>query len=201
MSVLASVDSGSGEEDCRQEYVISGRCLTESGEEMPCSFLDVALAEMRVLGPETLKRGTVLFCFLEGVGLVLARVMGESVQGGWLLKPIIPADRRGRILDRLEWHRERDRERAEQRQARRIVPLNRRVVVQIGERLAFKGTVQNLSTMGAAIALNPACRPYVGCPVRVGRRDAVVVRLTTDGIAVRFNVGLAADFFDETIVL
>lgn len=180
---------------------IAGRCLLESGDEQPCSFEDVSLVEMRVVGAEGLNRGGVLICYLADVGIVPARIMGESPVGGWLLRPIIKEDRKERVASRLAWHGDRARERAEQRAAPRIVPLQRRVVVQLGERLSFRGTIDNLSTTGAAISLNRACIPYVGSPIRVGRREAIVVRLTQDGIAVQFRVPIAGAAFDERIIL
>jgi hypothetical protein len=185
----------------RATEAIAGRCLSETGEEMSCTFEDASVVEMRVVGPDALKQGSVLVCYLNEVGIVPARIMGESPYGGWLVRPILAADRKERVASRIAWHVERAEERAEQRSAPRIVPENRRVVVQLGERLSFRGIIQNLSITGAAIALNQACVPYVGSPVRVGRREAVVVRVTADGIAVEFKTPLPAATFDERIIL
>lgn len=187
-------------QDAPQE-AIGGRCMTETGEEMPCVFEDVGIAEMRVTGTEPLKKGTVLICYLNEVGILPARIMGESPHGGWLIRPFIPDERKERVASRLAWHRQRFQERAEQRAAIRIVPVHRRVIVQLGERLSFRGTIQNLSTTGAAIALNQACVPYVGSPVRTGKREATVVRLTADGIAVHFKVAIPAASFHERMIL
>lgn len=180
---------------------ISGRCMTEMGEEMPCLFEDVGITEMRVTGTDPLKKGTVLICYLNDVGILPARIMGESPYGGWLIRPFITDDRKERIASRLDWHKQRFQERAEQRAAPRIVPVHRRVIVQLGERLSFRGTLQNLSTTGAAIALNQACVPYVGSAVRAGKREATVARLTADGIAVHFKVAIPAASFHDRIIL
>lgn len=182
-------------------FAIAGRCLTETGEEMACSFEGWHISELRVVGATGLAKGGVLICYLNEVGILLARIMEVSADGGWLVRPIVPADRKERIASRLAWHAGRAQERAEQRVAPRIVPLNRRVVVHLGERLSFKGTIQNLSTTGAAIALNQACLPYAGSTVRIGRREAQVVRVTADGIAVQFKEPIAAANFDERIIL
>ena len=175
--------------------------MTETGEEMPCLYEDVGIVEMRVTGTAPLKKGTVLICYVSDVGILPARIMGESPYGGWIIRPFIPDERKERVAARFAWHKQRFRERDEQRAAPRIVPVHRRVIVQLGERLSFRGTIQNLSTTGAAIALSQACIPYVGSHVRAGKREATVARITADGIAVHFKVAIPAAAFHERMIL
>lgn len=181
--------------------VIDGRCLLETGEEMSCQFEGFTRIEMRVVGPAGLEPGGLLTCYLDAVGIVFARIICPAMAGGWIVQPILNRDRKDSYEARIAWHAERAQEIAEQRAAPRIVPLQRSVTVHLGERLGFRGTIQNISMTGAAIALNRTCTPFVGSTIRVGSREATVVRLTADGIAVHFKTPIAALVFDERIVL
>lgn len=185
----------------RPVIAIDGRCLLESGDELACRFEDIGSIDMRVVGPRDLQSGGILICYLSEVGIIPARIICEANAGGWIIQPILKSSRKKSFAARIAWHAERAREKAEQRAAPRIVPLHRSVTVWLGERLSFRGTILNISTTGAAIVLSRACVPYVGATIRVGKRDASVVRLTAEGIAVHFATPIAACVFDERIIL
>lgn len=200
-AALASPPTSGPQPIERPSIAIDGRCLLESGDELACRFEDIRAIDMRVVGPRDLDPGGILICYLSEVGIVPTRIICEAGAGGWIIQPILKPSRKESFAARIAWHTERARERAEQRAAPRIVPLHRSVTVWLGERLSFRATIQNISTTGAAIRLSQACVPYVGATIRVGKRDATVVRLTPEGIAVHFKTPIASCVFDERIIL
>ena len=181
-------------------HKILGRCLLEDGKELPCEAYDASISKISICCKFIPTMNSVVIVCLDNVGIVRGRVL-QSTDRGFLLGVEISDDRRSRIAARLDWHAARAAETAEQRAAPRIVPINCRVDVRLGEDLVFPGRILDLSMTGAAIATDPCCRPYVGSLVKVGKRYASVVRAMEKGFAVQFKLPLIGETFNEQVII
>lgn len=144
--------------------------------------------------PEVGERVT---CYLDNLGMIDGVVQYHQV-GRFVLQIIANPERRSRIEARLAWLRSAD-DRDDQRKAARIVPVHRKVQVQLlGARVA-EAVVADLSMTGAALLLDE--RPLVGATVTVGKRYATVVRHTPEGVGVAFRLPFGPLTFNERVIL
>lgn len=183
---------------CQYRSKIPGRGMFADGKEFLCSATSVTVMEAAIDAEVATSRGQIVACFLEGVGMILGKV-ARTTETGFVLSLIVPEQQRNQFAARLEWHQKRATQAAELRGAPRIVPLHRDVEIRLGEQIVLHGTIADISLSGAAIVLGTASRPFVGSRVRVGSRDAVVVRLTDTGIAVQFAEPFLSDGFNDQV--
>lgn len=177
---------------------ISGRAILADGREFSCSATSVSASEAKITADVATTLQQIIACYLDGVGMILGKVV-KVTETGFVLSLVLPEERRNQIIVRLEWHQRRVAKASELRGSPRIVPLYRNVEIRLGEHIILHGTISNISRSGAYIALGLPSRPFVGARVRVGSRDASVVRLTQDGIAVQFTEPFLADGFNELV--
>lgn len=190
--------AGASESD---DYLIRGRCLLADGSEYGIEAYEVSLASFQMVCPVDVAVGSIVICYLDGIGIIPGQVISEGARRRFRVRPSIPQARRPTVNSRIEWHVGQEVAHREQRSAERIVPRHTKVLVHLGAKLVFRGTVLDVSRTGAAIALNPGFCPFVGSTVRTGRREAIVVRLLPNGLAVHFKTAILRDAFDENIIL
>lgn len=180
------------------DLVIRGRAMLAGGTEFPCRVEQISLQAVEVIARARVEVGQVAVCSLDYIGILPGKISRLTAQG-FTLELRIPADRRGRVATRLEWHAKRCLQNAELRGAPRIVPKHRAVEVRLGENIVLPGTIQNISLSGAAIDLNTEALPFIGTRVRIGARYATVMRLIPRGIAVQFIEPFAPHAFADWV--
>ncbi len=177
---------------------VGGRALLASGREFPCLARNISVAAVEIVGETGVEAGQVVICSLNNIGILPGRVAGRTPTG-FVATLNIPAERRARVMARLEWHARNFAREADLRRAVRIVPVHRSIEVRLGERIVLPGLIRNISLSGAAIGLGEVALPFVGAHVRVGSRYATVVRQIENGIAVHFIEPFPASEFDERV--
>lgn len=180
--------------------VVQGRAMLASGHEFACTARNITIRSAEIRAQARVEAGASLVLYLDGLGLVQGRIATVTHQSFTVDLTLIEA-RRDRFSARLEWQTGNASRRAELHRAPRIVPLHKSVEVRLGERIVFRGTILNISMSGAAISLEADHLPFVRARVRVGSRDATVVRLIERGIAVEFNEPFTASTFDTCVRL
>jgi hypothetical protein len=137
-------------------------------------------------------------CYLDAIGVVPGRI-SEVNSAGFTMLVEASAGRKARIDNRLAWLRAHANDTADQRNDPRIVPTQRAVNVTLSNGQTVRAEIVDLSMSGVALATSE--RPYPGSAVTVGKRFAIVVRHTADGIAVRFKLPYSPTTFNECVVL
>lgn len=186
--------------DAAETYAILGRALVSSGEDFPCRVIKMSTTHAAVVGARRLDAGEIVVVSLDTIG-ILRGCVSRPLSDGFIMQLDVTEKRKSTVRAALEWHAERANAQAEKRAAPRIVPVSRAVEVRLGEELVFRGLILNISISGAAIVMRASERPFPGAPVRVGRRDARVVRLIDKGVAVQFDEPLDPAGFDHNVVL
>lgn len=178
--------------------------FTIGGEDVLC-LADVSatdFVELRRLTQGPLPdAGARVTCYFDDLGMVDG-VVDHRRPSGFVLQIVVSPERRARIEARIEarigWLCGAG-ESADQRKAARIVPVHRDVRVGLrGERVT-EAVIADLSMTGAALVLDE--RPEVGASVTVGKRYAVVVRHTQEGIGVAFRLPFGPLTFNERVIL
>jgi hypothetical protein len=179
---------------------VHGRAILANGLEFACSASNITIRSADIRARACVEVGASLVLYLDGLGLVSGRIAAVTRQGFTAELTLIEAMRE-RFTARLEWQAGNASRRAELHRAPRIVPLHKGVEVRLGERIVIPGTILNISMSGAAISLGANHLPFVRARVRVGSREATVVRLIERGIAVEFIEPFTATNFDHCVRL
>lgn len=184
----------------RFSIATKGRYCLSGGGDVLC-LADVSATdfiELRRLTEGPLpKQSDRVICYLDNIGMLDGVVLHER-PGGFVFQVMANAERMARIEARLTWLRNAG-DRTDQRKAARIVPVHREVQVRSGGDQASEAVVADLSMTGAALLLDE--RPQVGATVTVGKRFAIVVRHTPDGIGVAFRMPFGPLTFNERVIL
>ncbi|MDR6287113.1 hypothetical protein HNR47_003142 [Methylopila jiangsuensis] len=180
--------------------VIAGRCMLMNGQEFACEALRVSLDSAIIIAPHPVNVEARVICYLNNIGILRGWV-DRLIPHGFALRLDVREDRKARLAACLEWHSNRVALAAAQRAAPRIVPINRKVEMRLGEELVFPGLILDLSVSGAAILMKPAHIPFVGAVVRAGRRPATVVRAFDKGVGVQFHEPIPSAAFSEHVEL
>lgn len=178
--------------------VVPGRALLANGHEFACAAYTITARSAEIRAQARVETGDSLVLYLDGLGLVSGRITAVTRQG-FSVDLIVIEAMRDRFAARLKQQTGNASRRAELDRAPRIVPRHTSVKVRLGERIVFPGTILNISMSGAAISLDADHVPFVGTRIRVGSRDATVVRLIEGGIAVEFAEPFTASSFDACV--
>lgn len=169
------------------EVIMRGRVLLPNGIEHACDVRCRAVEQMVLVLPADVEPGTRLVCHVEDLGIVEG-LAGITVQGDVDLRVEATPRHLSRLASRLDWHRRMASGQVDQRGSGRIVPTVTEVCVRLSCGSEMTGTLIDLSAGGAALRL--PIRPEIGAAVVVGRRRAMVVRHTEEGVAIRFRLPL-----------
>jgi hypothetical protein len=180
--------------------VVLGRAILANGLEFACSASNITIRSADIRAQASVEAGTSLVLYLDGLGLVRGQIAATTHQGFTVELSIIEAMSK-RFAARLEWQTGNASRRAELHRAPRIIPLHKSVEVRLGEQIVLPGTILNISMSGAAISLGAHPLPFVRARVRVGSRDATVVRLIERGVAVEFVEPFTASSFNDCVRL
>lgn len=194
LNATASPEAGGG------DGAIAGRCMLMNGQEFACEALRVSLDAAVIVATHPVQIDARVICYLTNIGILRGWV-DRLIPHGFVMRLEVREDRKARLAACLEWHSNRVALAAAQRAAPRIVPINRKVEMRLGEELVFPGLILDLSVSGAAILMKPAHIPFVGAVVRAGRRPATVVRAFDKGVGVQFQEPITQAAFSEHIVL
>lgn len=164
------------------------RFMAEDGEEHRALLFDMSPGGVSLTTELKPAIGVRMVLYIEDIG----RCEGVVVRHhdyGFALRLIATQSRRDRIAERLTYHANRHRLRAEDLRVHERTELDRdaRCLLPDGEEIACR--ILDLSLTGAAVMMEK--RPAVGEEVTIGRMHGRVVRHIPQGIAIRF---LAAAF-------
>ncbi len=178
---------------------LGARCLLSNGSEFACIARHVTMTQAEIHTPQEIAMGAGVVLYLDVLGLVHGRI-ARPVPGGYILSLNIARERRAIFASRLETAQE-AANLPDQRIAPRIVPVSRDISVIMLNGRQFLGEIADVSRSGVAIKIQP--RPAIGVDVAIGRnkRNAVVVRHTSDGIAVQFASPLEESDVTEDLIL
>ncbi|MFD1331900.1 PilZ domain-containing protein [Methylopila musalis] len=196
LDLTPPLDAGADQRDA----AIPGRCMLMNGQEFACEALRVSLHMAVIIAAPPMTPDARVICYLNDIGILRGWV-DRLIPHGFVLRLDVREDRRARLAASLEWHSNRAALAEAQRIAPRIVPIERKVEMRLGEALVFPGLILDLSVSGAAILMKPAHIPFVGSVVRAGRRPATVVRAFDKGVGVQFREPIPSAAFSEHIVL
>jgi hypothetical protein len=178
---------------------LGARCLLSNGREFPCIARHVTMTQAEIHTPEDLPMASGVVLYLDVLGLVHGQI-SRPVLGGYIVTLKVTRARRAFFASRLETAQE-AASLPEERAAPRIVPARREIGVLMLNGREFLGEIADVSYSGIAIKIQP--RPAIGVDVAIGqtRRNAVVVRHTEDGVALRFACPLNPDAVTDDLTL
>lgn len=182
---------------------VSGILSVAGGRDQRCSARIAAHDRILITSEQVNRRGEALLCRLEKIGLIPGWV-GPAAAAGFILVPDYGDARRDRVAARLAWLMACNRE-ADRRDAPRIVPLHRQVVVRFADDIAIEGDIDDLSLSGVRVRFAPSLTLHrmwlPGAAVTVGKRHATVVRTEPDTIAARFRLPFTQETFNPSVII
>jgi hypothetical protein len=183
----------------RVKVSLLGRYMLSNRQEYPCQSADFSPGGVALVAPVIGAIGERVVCYFEHIGRIEGQIVRHTDTGFAITINATPR-KRDKLASQLTWLANRhELGLPEDRRHERIVPIHKNVTLRLDEGFDVEGKLIDVSLSGAGIALD--VRPAIGLGVVVGSTPARVVRHFPDGIAVQFNLPLAADRFDENIIL
>lgn len=183
----------------RVKVALLGRYMLANRQEYPCQSADFSPGGVALVAPVIGAIGERVVCYFEHVGRIEGQIVRHTDTGFAITINATPR-KRDKLASQLTWLANRhELGLPEDRRHERIVPIQKNVTLKLDEGFSVEGKLIDVSLSGAGIALD--VRPAIGLGLVVGNTPARVVRHFSDGIAVQFNLPIAADRFDENIIL
>lgn len=174
--------------------------MLANGDEYPCKFRRVTIGRGEIITPIVGNPSQTIIGHLDRVGVIVG-VIDSIISREVSVVFNISQVRHSRILARLEWHAARELEHIELRKGACIFPTHRNVTIKTSDGCDLSEEIIEISFSGSSVSLATRKRPSVGQAMRVGRRNAGVVRLSNDGIAVHFEFAFKAGQFSPSIII
>jgi hypothetical protein len=161
--------------------ILKGRYMLCDGAEFPCETTDVSPSGVGIRGFRSGPIGSKVVAYIEDFG----RVEGTIVRRfpGWFALAFVDyAGKESRLSDRIDRLIAGDG--IERRRTPRMDQIDAAVVMRHADGRETMGVLLDVSLDGALLSVESDFA--VAEHIRVGEQEAEVVRVTSDGVAVRF---------------
>jgi hypothetical protein len=200
-AVVAKGEASEGDarQSPRVRWPAAGRYVLDDRIEHHCRSIDISSGGVSLMAPAHGRIGQRVVCYLDHFGRMEGRIV-RLFDGGFAMELTASASKRQKLAHQIAWHAGRvPPPKDEGRRDERIVPLKKRVVLQMADRRQLAVQIINLSRVGAAFKSPVALT--IGDAVTLGRRPANVTRTAQRLIGVDFVTPIPLDEFDDAIEL
>jgi len=170
----------------RVRMEVAGRYMLSSGEEFPCSTVDISPGGISLRVVKSGRPGDRVVIYLRELGRIEGRIV-RRYPDRLAIEIIASPYRRERIAERIRWLLNNRAGQTEERRAtaRDDVDASQTILrTENGEE--FIAELLELSLLGARIKVG--ARPPVGARVMLGQKQATVARTTGDCLALSFSM-------------
>lgn len=183
----------------RVALALPGRYMLEDRREFLCKTIDVSAGGLALSAPVRGAIGERIVAYIETLGRIEGHV-ARTFEGGFAMTASMSAAKREKLANLLTWLINRDLPgMPEDRGHERIVPKSPETTLGLPNGASVAARILDISVAGAAVASR--AKAPVGAMLRIGRRQARVIRCFDDGMALEFALPLSFDVFDENVVL
>jgi hypothetical protein len=163
--------------------VVFGRFMLPDMSEHACQVVDLDSSGATFLTSDVPPMNMAIVAYLEDLGRVEV-ISSEVVQGGFKVTYNYTGARLERLLQRIEWVRERATGSADQRRHPRFEPRDKHSSIMLPDGRSYQCEVMDISVSGAAIKTD--VMPSIGTYLMVGKMRGRVVRYLENGVAIEF---------------
>ncbi len=167
----------------RVVITLPARFMVDGGEEHRASLFDMSPGGVSLTSELQPPIGARVVAYIDDIGRCEGVVVRHHAYG-FALRLTATQNRRDRIAERLTYHANRHRLRAEDLRVHERSELDRetRCLLPDGSDMACR--IIDLSLTGAAVAIEK--RPPIGADISIGRMQGRIVRHIPQGFAIRF---------------
>jgi hypothetical protein len=177
---------------------ILGRYMLSDRREYPCQTINMSPGGVAIHAPVKGNIGERVVIYLDQLGRVEGKIV-RHLESGFAVALNVPLLKREKLAAQLTWLANRQSlEMPEHRRHERVVPLNPRSTLILGDGREYGAQILNMSMSGAA--LNTDANLAAGTAVTLGRTPAKVVRSFPEGVVLEFSQMIAPEQFDESFV-
>jgi hypothetical protein len=163
--------------------VVFGRFMLPDMSEHACQVVDLDNQGATFLTNDVPAMNMAIVAYLEDLGRVEV-ISSEVVQGGFKVTYNYTGARLERLLQRIEWVRERAAGGADQRRHPRFEPRDKHSSIMLPDGRSYQCEVMDISVSGAAIKTD--VMPSIGTYLMVGKMRGRVVRYLENGVGIEF---------------
>ncbi|MET0604989.1 MAG: PilZ domain-containing protein [Beijerinckiaceae bacterium] len=178
---------------------VLGKYMLESGQEFGCQAVDMSPGGLSLRARVPGRIGERVIIYLEQIGRIEGRV-ARLLSGGFAVTLEASARKKEKLAEKLTWLVNRNALGVgEDRRNWRIVPRNTQTLITLPDGGRLPVELIDISLSGAAFSSK--VRLEQGINILIGSTPARVVWVTESGVAAEFAKPLAAERFDENLVL
>jgi hypothetical protein len=163
--------------------VVFGRFMLPDMSEHACQVVDLDTSGATFLTSDVPPMNMAIVAYLEDLGRVEV-TSKDVVQGGFRVVYAYTGARLERLLQRIEWVRERATGGADQRRHPRFEPRDKHSSIMLPDGRSYTCEVMDISVSGAAVKTD--VMPSIGTYLMVGKMRGRVVRYLENGVAIEF---------------
>jgi hypothetical protein len=183
----------------RVRVALLGRYMLANRQEYACQTTDMSPGGLSLLAPVRGAVGERIVIYLEHIGRIEGEITRYTSEG-FALSFSATIRKRDKIASQLTWLINRHSlGLPEDRRHERITPRNPAVEMKLDDGRSVAVRLIDVSLSGAAVSTEE--KLPLGLGVTLGRTAGKVVRHFQGGIAIEFSSQLAADRFDDRVVL
>jgi hypothetical protein len=163
--------------------VVFGRFMLPDMSEHACQVVDLDTNGATFLTSDVPAMNMAIVAYLEDLGRVEV-TSKDVVPGGFRVASAYTGARLERLLQRIEWVRERASGGADQRRHPRFEPRDKHSSIMLPDGRSYTCEVMDISVSGAAVKTD--VMPSIGTYLMVGKMRGRVVRYLENGVAIEF---------------
>ena len=163
--------------------VVFGRFMLPDMSEHACQVVDLDHSGATFLTNDVPPMNMAIVAYLEDLGRVEV-MSSEVVQGGFRVTYAYSGSRLERLLQRIDWVKQRAAGGADQRRHPRFEPRDKHSTIMLPDGRSYACEVMDISVSGAAIKTD--VMPSIGTYLMVGKMRGRVVRYLENGVGIEF---------------
>jgi hypothetical protein len=162
----------------------SRRDMEGARREFPCRLLNMSCHAIGLMTPVSAELGERVIAHIDEFGRFEGPII-KRLEGGFIMELIMPKAERIKLAAKIEWYdKYKNHDATNLREHTRIVPRAPHSTLVLADGTTMDCVVKDVSASGVAVYSDLI--PPLGTPVAVGQIVGRVVRIFSEGFAVRF---------------